>query len=117
MLKRFFTIHRNLKTQFTFSSSRCQSTYRQLREQTMAQQLAAQSVHNITERLANVDLTTTAVHDMSREALDQLLKRRFFFAAGFEVYGGVSGLYDYGVSLNIKKNIYIYIYINKKNKK
>lgn len=32
----------------------------------------------------------------SREALDQVLKRRFFFAPAFEIYGGVSGLYDYG---------------------
>lgn len=32
----------------------------------------------------------------SREALEQLLKRRFFFAPAFEIYGGVSGLYDYG---------------------
>jgi glycyl-tRNA synthetase len=32
----------------------------------------------------------------SREALDQVLKRRFFFAPGFEIYGGVSGLFDYG---------------------
>lgn len=32
----------------------------------------------------------------SRDALDQVLKRRFFFAPAFEIYGGVSGLYDYG---------------------
>lgn len=32
----------------------------------------------------------------SRETLDQVLKRRFFFAPAFEIYGGVSGLYDYG---------------------
>lgn len=32
----------------------------------------------------------------SREALEQILKRRFFFAPAFEIYGGVSGLYDYG---------------------
>lgn len=32
----------------------------------------------------------------SREALEQVLKRRFFFAPAFEIYGGVSGLYDYG---------------------
>ncbi|ODQ80369.1 hypothetical protein BABINDRAFT_171288 [Babjeviella inositovora NRRL Y-12698] len=31
-----------------------------------------------------------------REALDSVLKRRFFFAPAFEIYGGVSGLYDYG---------------------
>lgn len=32
----------------------------------------------------------------SRDSLDQLLKRRFFFAPSFDIYGGVSGLYDYG---------------------
>lgn len=32
----------------------------------------------------------------SRENLEQVLKRRFFFAPAFEIYGGVSGLYDYG---------------------
>ncbi|GEQ69644.1 hypothetical protein JCM33374_g3317 [Metschnikowia sp. JCM 33374] len=32
----------------------------------------------------------------SREALEQVLKRRFFYAPAFEIYGGVSGLYDYG---------------------
>lgn len=28
--------------------------------------------------------------------MEQVLKRRFFFAPAFEIYGGVSGLYDYG---------------------
>lgn len=32
----------------------------------------------------------------SRETLEQVLKRRFFYAPAFEIYGGVSGLYDYG---------------------
>ncbi|KAG2731567.1 hypothetical protein G9P44_005154 [Scheffersomyces stipitis] len=32
----------------------------------------------------------------SRESLEQVLKRRFFFAPAFDIYGGVSGLYDYG---------------------
>lgn len=32
----------------------------------------------------------------SREQLEQVLKRRFFYAPAFEIYGGVSGLYDYG---------------------
>lgn len=34
--------------------------------------------------------------EFSREALESVLKRRFFFAPSFEIYGGVSGLYDYG---------------------
>src|SRR5579859_6758270 len=32
-----------------------------------------------------------------REDLDDLLKRRFFLARGFDIYGGVAGLYDLGV--------------------
>lgn len=32
----------------------------------------------------------------SRDALESVLKRRFFYAPSFEIYGGVSGLYDYG---------------------
>lgn len=34
--------------------------------------------------------------EFSRESLEGVLKRRFFFAPSFEIYGGVSGLYDYG---------------------
>lgn len=32
----------------------------------------------------------------NRDSLEQILKRRFFYAPAFEIYGGVSGLYDYG---------------------
>ncbi|ODV78527.1 glycyl-tRNA synthetase [Suhomyces tanzawaensis NRRL Y-17324] len=39
---------------------------------------------------------STAAAPFNREALEQVLKRRFFFAPAFEIYGGVSGLYDYG---------------------
>ncbi|KAK7206269.1 hypothetical protein BZA70DRAFT_298958 [Myxozyma melibiosi] len=31
-----------------------------------------------------------------RENLESVLKRRFFYAPAFDLYGGVSGLYDYG---------------------
>lgn len=41
-------------------------------------------------------LTNKTAIPFEREALDQVLKRRFFFAPAFELYGGVSGLYDYG---------------------
>lgn len=34
--------------------------------------------------------------EFSREQLEGVLKRRFFYAPSFEIYGGVSGLYDYG---------------------
>lgn len=31
-----------------------------------------------------------------RSSIEELLKHRFFFKPSFEIYGGVSGLYDYG---------------------
>ena len=31
-----------------------------------------------------------------RKECEDLLKRKFFFAPAFEIYGGVAGLYDYG---------------------
>ncbi|KAG7734249.1 hypothetical protein KL932_004924 [Ogataea haglerorum] len=34
--------------------------------------------------------------EFNREQLESVLKRRFFYAPAFEIYGGVSGLYDYG---------------------
>ncbi|MCJ1304843.1 Glycine--tRNA ligase 1, mitochondrial [Hypocenomyce scalaris] len=33
---------------------------------------------------------------LDRAALDSLLRRRLFYTPAFEIYGGVSGLYDYG---------------------
>lgn len=33
---------------------------------------------------------------VDRENLESVLKRRFFYAPAFDLYGGVSGLYDYG---------------------
>ena len=34
-----------------------------------------------------------------REDLEDLLKRRFFIARSFDIYGGVAGLYDLGVKV------------------
>lgn len=34
--------------------------------------------------------------NFNRDALEDLLKRRFFYAPAFSIYGGVKGLYDYG---------------------
>lgn len=36
------------------------------------------------------------VVEFNRDNLESVLKRRFFYAPAFELYGGVSGLYDYG---------------------
>ena len=40
--------------------------------------------------------TTKTGQPLDREKLDNLLRRRLFYTPAFEVYGGVSGLYDYG---------------------
>ena len=40
--------------------------------------------------------TTLTGQPLDRPTLDILLRRRLFYTPAFEVYGGVSGLYDYG---------------------
>ncbi|KAJ8137371.1 hypothetical protein OY671_009416, partial [Metschnikowia pulcherrima] len=38
-----------------------------------------------------MSIASRTTHEFSREQLEQVLKRRFFFAPAFELYGGVSG--------------------------
>lgn len=40
--------------------------------------------------------TTKTGQPFDRQSLDSLLRRRLFYTPSFEIYGGVSGLYDYG---------------------
>lgn len=40
--------------------------------------------------------TTLTGQPLDRPTLDSLLRRRLFYTPAFEVYGGISGLYDYG---------------------
>ena len=40
--------------------------------------------------------TTKTGQPLDRPILDSLLRRRLFYTPAFEIYGGVSGLYDYG---------------------
>ncbi|EFW22960.1 Glycine--tRNA ligase 1, mitochondrial [Coccidioides posadasii str. Silveira] len=40
--------------------------------------------------------TTKAGQPLDRAALDSMLRRRLFYTPSFEIYGGVSGLFDYG---------------------
>jgi len=40
--------------------------------------------------------TTKTGAPLDRGTLDTLLRRRLFYTPSFELYGGVSGLYDYG---------------------
>ncbi|KAF3929721.1 hypothetical protein AA313_de0208480 [Arthrobotrys entomopaga] len=42
------------------------------------------------------NMTTYDGKPLDRAALDGLLRRRMFYAPAFDIYGGVSGLYDYG---------------------
>ncbi|PYH94943.1 glycyl-tRNA synthetase [Aspergillus ellipticus CBS 707.79] len=41
-------------------------------------------------------LTTKTGQVVDRLSLDSMLRRRLFYTPSFEIYGGVSGLYDYG---------------------
>lgn len=41
---------------------------------------------------------------IDRNRFDELLRRRFYVAQSFEIYGGVAGLYDYGPSGSALKN-------------
>lgn len=46
------------------------------------------------------------VSDFHREGAEGLLKRRFFIAPSFEIYGGVAGLFDYGPpGCSVKNNL------------
>lgn len=40
--------------------------------------------------------TTKTGQPLDRQTMDSMLRRRMFYTPSFEVYGGVSGLYDYG---------------------
>ena len=41
-----------------------------------------------------------------RKECENLLKQKFFFTPSFEIYGGVSGLYDYGpLGSQLKSNV------------
>ena len=40
--------------------------------------------------------TTKTGQPLDRQIMDSMLRRRMFYTPAFEVYGGVSGLYDYG---------------------
>lgn len=42
------------------------------------------------------DMTTFKGRPFDRASLESLMKRRLFYTPAFDIYGGVSGLYDYG---------------------
>ena len=48
----------------------------------------------------------TLAQKYKRELVENLLKRKFFTTQSFEIYGGVSGFYDYGpLGCAVKNNI------------
>jgi glycyl-tRNA synthetase len=46
--------------------------------------------------MAPTAATTMTGQPLDRPVLDSMLRRRLFYTPAFEIYGGVSGLYDYG---------------------
>ena len=51
---------------------------------------------------ATVDLTKK----YKRKECENLLRQKFFYVPSFEIYGGVSGLYDYGpLGSQLKSNV------------
>ena len=52
-----------------------------------------------TSKWANMAARPTN-QEFVREDLEDLMKRRFFVARSFDIYGGVAGLYDLGVPLS-----------------
>ncbi|KAL2848485.1 hypothetical protein BJY01DRAFT_211853 [Aspergillus pseudoustus] len=53
-----------------------------------------QEFSNKNKKMATLD--TKAGQVVDRSVLDSMLRRRLFYTPSFEIYGGVSGLYDYG---------------------
>lgn len=51
-------------------------------------------VTKIDSRMATT--TTKTGQPFDRQVMDSMLRRRMFYTPAFEVYGGISGLYDYG---------------------
>lgn len=58
---------------------------------------ASHQKYQIQNSVSSMATTTTKTgQPLDRPSLDSLLRRRLFFTPAFEVYGGISGLYDYG---------------------
>lgn len=52
-----------------------------------------------TKSIMAPSMTTKTGEAFERAQFEQLLRRRMFFTAAFEIYGGVAGLFDYGPPL------------------
>lgn len=66
----------------------------------MSVAIASSEKNKTTTAATTTAKTTTPYGQMpstfNKVRLDELLKKRFFFAPSFHIYGGVAGLYDYG---------------------
>jgi glycyl-tRNA synthetase len=51
---------------------------------------------SLKEQLRKLEISSKSSFD--KQAFEDLLKRRFFYTPSFQLYGGISGLYDYGPS-------------------
>ena len=71
------------------------STFVQLRRHFAASTISLRYRLPLVATMAS-DAKTKTGQPLDRTILDSLLRRRLFYTPAFEVYGGVSGLYDYG---------------------
>lgn len=56
----------------------------------------ARKVHDASIKSTSENGTEVTKSKFNRSGTEGLLRRRFFIAPSFEIYGGVAGLYDYG---------------------
>lgn len=98
----FLKIHRSFELIKQVSADWVHKFHPLYKRTTGTQQLSRRFLHSDSKPERKKRITTTnkmaaqTEQPFNREALEGLLKRRFFFAPSFEIYGGVSGLYDYG---------------------
>ncbi|XP_028391212.1 glycine--tRNA ligase-like [Dendronephthya gigantea] len=75
---------------------------RKLKEENADQIQIQQAVRELKHRKKVLEekelLSDSRFTKFDRPKFEDFLKRRFFFAPAFEIYGGVAGLYDYGPS-------------------
>jgi len=65
-------------------------------QRTFSVPVASQKYPRQTPAAEMATTTTKTGQPLDRGTLDSLLRRRMFYTPSFEIYGGVSGLYDYG---------------------
>uniref|UniRef100_A0A8C5BEX2 Glycine--tRNA ligase n=1 Tax=Gadus morhua TaxID=8049 RepID=A0A8C5BEX2_GADMO len=83
---------------------------RQMKEQGAAEQAVNQAVAELRARKRTLEAKELSLQPkddvVDRAKMEDTLKRRFFYDQAFAIYGGVSGLYDFGpVGCALKNNI------------